>query len=158
MTETRYRPSKMAKIGASALAAAAASLAFAAPAKAAYPTSTFSVDAPTAYRDSANGSITWYNRSVGVQGVVWTTALIDQDNVDHTTAYFEVYDGESKKMNSTTRTSSGQNNNAWVNYNFTIGDPDGLKAVARVRVTVCAVRDDGSQTCSRPTSYGREYA
>lgn len=155
---TILRHSKLAKVGASALAAAAASLTFAAPAQAAYPTTPYYVLAPTAYQDDAGGTVTWYNRSVGIQGYVQTSTLIPDDNVNHTTVYFEVYDGKSVKMTSTTRTASGQNNSARLDYNFSIGDPDGLKAVMRVRVTVCAVRDDGSQDCSRPTSFPREYA
>ncbi|MFI1486905.1 hypothetical protein [Streptomyces sp. NPDC020747] len=152
------RDSKVAKVGASALAAAAASLTFAAPAQAAYPTSNYQVAAPSVYGDYAGGTITWFNRSVGLQGYVVTSKFIEEVWVDHTTVYFEVYDGNGVKMNSTTRTASGQDNSAQLSYNFSIGDPNGLKAVARVRITVCAIGTDGLQDCSDPTNYSRVYA
>jgi hypothetical protein len=85
---------------------------------------------------STSGGIVWGNRTATVQGSV--IAYFG----DTVVVYFDAFAG-STKVDSTTRTSTGPE----VSYHFTIGDPNLVGGIDRIRVQMCTVHGDGSRDC-----------
>ncbi|MFI2430457.1 hypothetical protein [Streptomyces sp. NPDC018693] len=128
------------------LAACAALGVAVAPASAAdYPTDHFVV-AKT--NSTTWGDITWYNRTANIKGTV----------SDHTTGYstaiFEAFAG-STKIDSETRSANDTSSlGEWRDFNFTIGDPDLVGGIDRIKITLCTYYSSG-RVCSDPENYSR---
>jgi hypothetical protein len=119
-------------IAAMALAIAGPAVITVSPAHA-YPTEGFiAFDGNAPYLGKTEGTITWYNRSVGVQGYVFDS--IDRDD-QSTTAIFRFYIGDEVFWHSESRTvNAGERS-----FNFTVeGPPGGITTVA---IWVCHTID-----------------
>ncbi|MFJ8113166.1 hypothetical protein [Streptomyces sp. NPDC096132] len=84
------------------------------------------------HEDLSRGTITWYNRTAGMQGYV-------QDFLygHSTTAVFEAFAG-SVKIDSETRTANNESDLGYFrHFDFTIGDTDLVGGIDRVKITVC---------------------
>lgn len=119
----------------------------------AYPTSPFSAceDSSAVSCESAytEGGIIWYNRTAGVQGHVVDIGI------GSTTAVFEAFAGATK-IDSTTRTANDESSlGGDRSFNFTIGDPNLVGGIDRVRVTVCINYPNGTRPCGTPTHVWR---
>ncbi|MFD4205948.1 hypothetical protein ACFWRG_08150 [Micromonospora tulbaghiae] len=131
-----------------------ATLALASPAHA-YPAQSYKVcylPSDCGY-DWASGNITWYSRTAGIQGHVVSGAGCD-NAVDSTQVAFEAYAGANKK-DTQTRTTSGYC--ADLSYNFTIGDPNLVGGIDRIKVTVCVITG-GERYCGEPWNYWKKDA
>jgi hypothetical protein len=127
-----------------------AALAFAAalPANAAT-SSNFSVCGPTC-GGQTYGTITWFNRTVGVNGFVF-----DQ-GPGSTTAYFEAFAG-TRKIDSDNKTADDSPHNPIPNpraISIPLGDPNLRGGVDRVKITVCFNLPSG-RSCGDPQNYSR---
>jgi hypothetical protein len=99
----------------------------------------------------SKGWVVWHNRTATVEGKVTGVPLSTScEYIDSTTAYFEAYAGTTK-IDSQTRTLHhdyvGDN---FISFDFTIGDPDLVGGINRVKVTVCNAFTNGGWTCGVP--------
>jgi hypothetical protein len=121
-----------------------------APAQAAYPTDDFFLCITDTCAGSTEGTITWYNRTANVLGDVY-----DFEDSYGTTAIFEAFAG-SVKVDSTTRTANEDTELGWRrHFNFTIGDPDRVGGIDRIKITLCRDYGGAHQACSSPENYSR---
>ena len=121
----------------------------AAPAQAA-PVSNFYVCHTIFCDDYAYGTITWYNRTAYVSGDVWTSGAY-LSYVDSTQVVFEAYAG-STKIESQTRTVSYPPD-TYRHFGFTIGDPDLVGGIDRIKITVCVFWPE--RDCGTSVNYNK---
>ncbi|BCJ41255.1 hypothetical protein GCM10010168_44470 [Actinoplanes ianthinogenes] len=77
-------------------------------------------------------TITWYNRTAGIDGCVYDNFA----GADFTGVVFEAYAG-STKIDSTTRSANDTVDDFGIRcFGFTIGDPDLVGGIDRIKVTV----------------------
>ncbi|WP_306207799.1 hypothetical protein [Actinoplanes sp. RD1] len=95
------------------------------------------------------GSITWYNRTAYVNGYVWDSGA------GSATALFEAFAGDTK-IDTETRTANDESDLGTLRaFDFTIGDPDLVGGINRIRVTVCRNYQTSSQLCGDPEHFYR---
>ena len=108
-----------------------------------YPVTTFSVLDPDWTGDST-GSITWYNRSVGIQGYVFDNAADGYNFV----VYFNFFHGNTWLATQTrTAPHNGEDKRS---FNFTQEGPQG--GITKIMVMVCARRCSEHYPELRPSS------
>jgi hypothetical protein len=96
----------------------------------------------------AEGAVTWGNRTAEVSGHVWD---YESAATESTVAYFTAYAG-STAIQGTTRAAHNEDRS----FRFTIGDPDLVGGVNRVKIQICYV-DNGTQGwCSTPVQVWRD--
>jgi hypothetical protein len=101
-----------------------------------------------------HGHIVWANRSASIDGEVHSPRQEPRcdEIIRSTTAFFEAYAGATK-IDSTTRT---------VNYpgirdfpGFSIGDPDLVGGINRIKIQVCDNLVIGGRVCGEPENHSR---
>ncbi|HEY8987332.1 MAG TPA: hypothetical protein VIU15_48200, partial [Streptomyces sp.] len=98
---------------------------------------------------STYGTITWYNRTANVTGTV-----ADHQNNAYTVAYFEAFAG-STKIDSQTRSANNESDlGEYRSFSFTIGDPDLVGGIDRIKVTVCT-HYASDRFCTAPENYSK---
>jgi hypothetical protein len=103
-----------------------------------------------------DGEITWYNRTASLSGRVVGPVLSQNcDYISHTTAFFEAYAGTTKIDSQTRTLTRGDIDNVRPFGPFTIGDPDLVGGINRIKITVCDNFDDGGRACGPPKHYYR---
>ncbi|WP_433281573.1 hypothetical protein [Micromonospora sp. CA-244673] len=114
-----------------AVATLAASIGFSASPAYAYPTTTFDF-APAYGPGTTAGSVTWYNRSVAIQGYVYdhNAQIVSPDS---TTVRFNFWQGTKDLGTYQTRTAS----NETTSFNFTQDGPAG--GITVIKVYLCSV-------------------
>ncbi|WP_250029978.1 hypothetical protein [Paractinoplanes maris] len=123
-----------------------------APAQAAWASDYFSVDSPIGYANGAAfGDIYWYNRTAYVNGV-----MTDHRANTNTTLAFEAYAGPTKIATETRTANDESELGDWVKYDFTIGDPNLVGGIDRIKVTICHNYYNPAKFCSIPKNYMRD--
>lgn len=112
----------------------------------AFPTLPFQVDTNPGLFGDTEGTITFYNRSVGIQGMVRSTDLYS------VVATFLFYDIDDEHYGTTTRTDSQGGGVTPFNFTYTVDRPGGASSVV---VRVCMMGAGGDVSACASERYDR---